>query len=74
MDIATTGDTLAKKDAEDEATKAFYKELGITMNHVIDIENRFRSSSQLERDRKIGAAGELYVSCPTHRTFKEVLN
>lgn len=26
------------------------------------VESRFRSTSQLERDKKIGAAGELYVS------------
>lgn len=27
----------------------------------IDVRNAFRSDSQLERDKKIGAAGELYV-------------
>ena len=30
----------------------------------LDAINRFRSSSQIERDKKIGAAGELYVSGP----------
>jgi hypothetical protein len=30
----------------------------------LDPMNRFRSSSQIERDKKIGAAGELYVSGP----------
>lgn len=29
----------------------------------IDIRNAFRSDSQLERDKKIGAAGEVYVRC-----------
>jgi hypothetical protein len=29
----------------------------------IDIRNVFRSDSQVERDKKIGAAGELYVRC-----------
>jgi hypothetical protein len=32
----------------------------------LDTMNRFRSSSQLERDKKIGAAGELYVSRGPH--------
>ncbi|WXC42498.1 hypothetical protein QX201_002273 [Fusarium graminearum] len=31
----------------------------------LDLVSRFRSTSQLERDKKIGAAGELYVSDPT---------
>jgi hypothetical protein len=30
----------------------------------VEAMNRFRSSSQIERDKKIGAAGELYVSGP----------
>jgi hypothetical protein len=29
----------------------------------IDIRNVLRSDSQLERDKKIGAAGELYIRC-----------
>lgn len=29
----------------------------------LDVGGTFRSDSQLERDMKIGAAGELYVSC-----------
>jgi hypothetical protein len=32
----------------------------------LDTVNRFRSSSQFERDKKIGAAGELYVSRSPH--------
>ncbi|KAM0380433.1 hypothetical protein ACHAPK_001030 [Fusarium culmorum] len=31
----------------------------------LDLVSRFRSTSQLERDKKVGAAGELYVSDPT---------
>jgi hypothetical protein len=35
----------------------------------LDVLSRFRSSNQLERDKKIGAAGELFVSLsPLHHT------
>lgn len=36
----------------------------------LDTMNRFRSSSQLERDKKIGAAGELYVSRSPHSSAR----
>lgn len=38
----------------------------------LDVMNRFRSTNQLERDKKVGAAGELYVSnsACTRRVFK----
>lgn len=39
----------------------------------LDVMNKFRSSSQQERDKRIGAAGELYVSEPVSMASCEIL-
>jgi len=37
----------------------------------LEVMNRFQSSSQHERDKKVGAAGELYVSCGSLPSSKQ---
>jgi len=41
--------------------------------HGLEVDTKFRSKSQFERDKKIGAAGELYVGFPPSRFVRLML-
>ena len=47
VDIVTSSEVLAKRDAEDELNKKIYSKLGITVDHCID-------DKEDTNDKKVG--------------------